>query len=833
MTPEMLCRLIWVSALQRARGALRLFKPSIAGRLLTVCRFVPTAVGFLLCQSAQATLYLQDAINYTASTQLGNNSPWASPTTYITVGTGSLSYSSFPDFSTSGNMLAIATAPSAVQTYRPFDTAAASGTVYFSFLIRVTATPSTVYYYLGLLPTGTTSGGGRTADPLVFAINSSRAPGVSGAGSSYAYSSTAMALSTTYLIILRYDFSARTSAIWVNPSSSTFGGNAPAADATTSGPTLTPASLGNVYLRAPSSGAMNLDTLRIGSTWAEVTATTAGNLPPTIPAEGQPQSQSVLNGANLSFTVSASGTAPLSYQWRKGGVNVTGANVSGTTTNQLSLTTVAASDAGSYDVVVTNAYGAATSTVAVLTINTGATASSWATIRSGTNCYQDISETSAGYLLVKYSTNIAPDIQSAGAAKAYLEFDLTGQSPNPNAPATLTVYSPSTSGQQNVTLWALNNAYAGMANTITWAAAQANDTNSNSMLTSGPLTATAITNVLAPDSPGPTYFTLPAPWGQFVQGNKLALAFTAFDSIAPTNSSAGFRMAVTNGGQFNPALMFAVLSNQPPTVLTQPQSQSVLAGATMSFTVTVNGSIPLGYQWRKDDAALGGATANPLTLSNVGADDAGSYDVVVTNDFGAVTSAVAVLTVNVAPLVTLQPQSQTNCGGTTATFTAAATGTPAPTVQWQESTNGGIIWADLPGAISTTYNPASVVGNNSKLYRAVFNNAGGTATSSTARLTVNSGPVAVTFSTNATQSQVFILSITTLLAACTAPDGDAFYLSSVGPLSTNGAPIAITTTNTVTYLPAPGFTGIDRFNYTITDILGCSATAEVQVTVGP
>jgi hypothetical protein len=185
------------------------------------------------------------------------------------------------------------------------------------------------------------------------------------------------------------------------------------------------------------------------------------------------------------------------------------------------------------------------------------------------------------------------------------------------------------------------------------------------------------------------------------------------------------------------------------------------------------------------------------------------------------------------PSITLQPRSQTNCVGTATVFTSAATGTPTPTVQWQVSTNAGGAWANVGGAVSTSYSPATVMGNNGNLYRAVFSNAGGSTNSSAAKLTVNSGPTAVNYSINATPNQPRVIDIAVLLAACTALEGNAFYLSAVAPLSTNGAPVAITATNTVVYQPQAGFTGADRFNYTITDLLGCSATAAVQMTVGP
>jgi hypothetical protein len=185
------------------------------------------------------------------------------------------------------------------------------------------------------------------------------------------------------------------------------------------------------------------------------------------------------------------------------------------------------------------------------------------------------------------------------------------------------------------------------------------------------------------------------------------------------------------------------------------------------------------------------------------------------------------------PVITLHPQSRTNCVGTVATFTAAATGNPAPTVQWQVSTNAGGAWANIVGAISTNYSPASVMGNNGNLYRAVFTNTGGSTNSSAAMLTVNSGPVAVNFSTNAEPNQLRVIPIAGLLATCTALGGNAFYLSGVAPLSTNGAPVTLTATNTIVYQPQAGFTGADRFDYTITDLFGCSATAAVKMTVGP
>ena len=90
---------------------------------------------------------------------------------------------------------------------------------------------------------------------------------------------------------------------------------------------------------------------------------------------------------------------------------------------------------------------------------------------------------------------------------------------------------------------------------------------------------------------------------------------------------------------------------EPPRIVTQPQSQSILAGTSLTFSVAAAGTEPLGYQWRKDGAILvnggriSGVSATNLTLTNVGPTDAGAYDVVVTNAYGATNSQVAALTV--------------------------------------------------------------------------------------------------------------------------------------------------------------------------------------------
>jgi hypothetical protein len=86
----------------------------------------------------------------------------------------------------------------------------------------------------------------------------------------------------------------------------------------------------------------------------------------------QPASRMNLAGTTASFMVAATGTEPLSYQWRKSGMNLTdGGRLLGVTTTNLSVASVEISDTGDYTVVVTNPFGSVTSEVAVLTVTLG------------------------------------------------------------------------------------------------------------------------------------------------------------------------------------------------------------------------------------------------------------------------------------------------------------------------------------------------------------------------------------------------------------------------------------------------------------------------------
>ena len=170
-----------------------------------------------------------------------------------------------------------------------------------------------------------------------------------------------------------------------------------------------------------------------------------------------------------------------------------------------------------------------------------------------------------------------------------------------------------------------------------------------------------------------------------------------------------------------------------PAITTPPASQAVNAGANASFTVVATGT-GLTYQWYKDAAVIGSATADTLTLTNVQAADAASYTVKVSNAGGDVTSAAAVLTVNaaaVAPAITTQPADQTVTAGGSASFTVAASGTAPLSYQWKKDN------VDIGGATAATYTITSTVTGDAGGYTVYVSNSAGNATSNAATLTVN------------------------------------------------------------------------------------------------
>jgi len=171
-----------------------------------------------------------------------------------------------------------------------------------------------------------------------------------------------------------------------------------------------------------------------------------------------------------------------------------------------------------------------------------------------------------------------------------------------------------------------------------------------------------------------------------------------------------------------------------PTITTNPIPLIRCTGTSASFTAAGTGSPGPTFQWRRNTTNIAGAISSTFNIASVAAGNAGTYDCVLTNTCGSATTTGALLTVNAAPAITTSPSSISRCPGTSASFTAAGSGSPAPTFQWQRNL------VNIAGATSATLSIASVSASDSGSYRCVLTNTCGTATTADASLFVNTTP---------------------------------------------------------------------------------------------
>ncbi len=165
------------------------------------------------------------------------------------------------------------------------------------------------------------------------------------------------------------------------------------------------------------------------------------------------------------------------------------------------------------------------------------------------------------------------------------------------------------------------------------------------------------------------------------------------------------------------------------TFTTQPASQSVAAGQSVTFTAAAAGSPT--YQWSGPNGVISGATGASLTLTNVQLSAAGAYTVTATVTGGSVTSSSATLTVIPLsmPAITQNPTSVTVASGHSAVFSVTASGELPPTYQW--SLNGAPISGATDPVLEVTANSATAGS-----YTCTASNSSGSATSTSATLAV-------------------------------------------------------------------------------------------------
>jgi hypothetical protein len=139
---------------------------------------------------------------------------------------------------------------------------------------------------------------------------------------------------------------------------------------------------------------------------------------------------------------------------------------------------------------------------------------------------------------------------------------------------------------------------------------------------------------------------------------------------------------VTNGAGSATSATASLTVLAPPSIVADLTNQTVAAGSNVTFEVGVTGTSPVGYQWLFNGTNLVVGITNPLVLDNVASAQAGTYQVIMTNGVGSVTSSLANLVVMTPPNITKDLTNQTATPGSSVTLQVEVSGTAPITFQW-------------------------------------------------------------------------------------------------------------------------------------------------------
>lgn len=533
------------------------------------------------------------------------------------------------------------------------------------------------------------------------------------------------------------------------------------------------------------------------ATNSPLTISLSGTGANALAISAQPESQSVKVGTTATFSVVASGSGTLTYQWKKNGAAITGATAASYTTPA----TANSDNNAQFSVVVNDANGSVTSSTAVLTVTATAVAPSItsqpasATVVSGQTARFAVTAGGTSPLTYQWKKNGAA---IGGAASSSYTTPATSSSDN-NAQFTVTV----TNSVSSVT---------SSAATLTVEVPPSITSQPASRAVSAGQTATF--SVTATGTGTVSY-----QWKK--NGSAIGGATQAsYTTPAASASDSGAQFTVTVSDQVSSVTSnAAVLTvNVAPAITSQPSNRSVNAGQTASFSVSASGTGPLTYQWKKNGAAIGGATGTSYTTAATSASDSGTqFTVTVTNGVGSVTSNAATLTVTVPPTISSQPASQTVNVGQTATFSVTASGSGTLTYQWNK--NG----SPISGASAASYTaPTATSSDNGVSFTVTVSGTTGNVTSSAAILTVN-GPPSIT---GQPANKTVIVGQTATFSVTAAGSGTLTYQWNKGGAAINGATSATYTT--------PATTSADSgslFTVTVTNAAGKVTSNTATLTV--
>ncbi|MEI7701680.1 MAG: immunoglobulin domain-containing protein, partial [Planctomycetia bacterium] len=493
----------------------------------------------------------------------------------------------------------------------------------------------------------------------------------------------------------------------------------------------------------------NSVTSNVATTAATVTVNT-GTSAPSITT--QPTNQSATAGNTATFTAAATGTPTPTVKWQSNSGSGW-ADIGGATSDSYTTPALASGDNGTqYRAIYTNGVGSdATTNAATLTVNSAPSITTQPTSQS-------ISDGATATFTAAATGNPTPTVQwQVNAGSGWT--DVTDGTGGTTTSYTTAAMNLAASGYQYRARFT-NSVTANVATSAAVLTVNSGSSSSSPSITSHPSGTTVIAGSLASFSAAATGSPTPTVKWQVNSGSGWtdisgATSPTYSFTSAAADNGRQYRAVFTNGVGSDATTNVATLTVQSaPSVTTQPTSQTVTAGATVTFSAAASGNPAPTVKWQSNSGSgwtdISGATSPTYSFTSVPGDNGRQYRAVFTNGVGSdATTNLATLTVQSAPSVTTQPTSQTVTAGATVTFNAAASGNPAPSVKWQVNSGSG--WTDIVGATSTTYSFTAATTDDGHQFRAVFTNGiGSDATTTAATVLV---PALTTFTVSKGQVQ--------------------------------------------------------------------------------
>src|SRR5438477_6536771 len=260
-----------------------------------------------------------------------------------------------------------------------------------------------------------------------------------------------------------------------------------------------------------------------------------------------------------------------------------------------------------------------------------------------------------------------------------------------------------------------------------------------------------------------------------------------------------------------------------PLITTQPTSQSAAAGQTASFSVAATGTAPLNYQWKKNGAAVNGASSSTYsTPATSSSDNGGQFTVVVSNSAGSVTSSTAILTVN-ASIPPLQVASSQLPGGTAGSAYSATLSASGGTSPYSWSVSSGTLPTGLSLSSAGTLSGTPTVAGSFPFTVAVKDAASGSASANLSINVVSVPPLQVTSSQlpGGTVGSAYS-------ATLNASGGTSPYSWS---LSSGTLPTGLSLSSSGTLSGTPTVAGAFPFTVAVKDAATGSASASLSINV--